>query len=238
MSVDARLVRGGVIGAWALFFVLLWQTGTSDRYLGSRTQWVVPFGAIVLTLAACSSTPTVTPGPAETGRRSRSRRQSAYSRCWLRWPRSCSPRTQPSDRSQPHARAGRTYFMTARPPPPATPADVSFLDIRVAEGDDDFALDAGIHSGLRVRLLGFVSGSNRTFPPGPSSLPASTSPAALPTRCRSEYRSTARTAPPFQARHLARGDRHARETREPLVVVVDRIVGSPEPSHPYLSFRT
>ncbi len=38
MSVDARIVRGGVIGAWALFFLLLWQTGTSDRYLGSRTQ--------------------------------------------------------------------------------------------------------------------------------------------------------------------------------------------------------
>jgi hypothetical protein len=52
MSIDARIARGGVLALWAIFFVLLWWTGTSGRYLGTRTQWIVPFGAVVLALAS------------------------------------------------------------------------------------------------------------------------------------------------------------------------------------------
>ena len=41
MSVDARIARGGVLGLWAVFFLVLWASGTSGRYLGPRTQWIV-----------------------------------------------------------------------------------------------------------------------------------------------------------------------------------------------------
>jgi hypothetical protein len=67
MNVDARILRGGVLALWAGFFIVLWTTGTSDRYLGSRTQWVVPFGAVVLTLATCCMR-TSTRAVAATGR--------------------------------------------------------------------------------------------------------------------------------------------------------------------------
>jgi uncharacterized repeat protein (TIGR03943 family) len=238
MSVDARIVRGGVIGAWALFFLLLWQTGTSDRYLGSRTQWVVPFGAIVLTLAVLvyaygyarargsGSTLTLT---------------EAVSLFALLAPLAAILLA-------PHAalgsfaasrKGGGTYFLSARPPPPATPADVSFLDIRIAEGDDDFALDAGIHSGLRVRLLGFVSGS-KYVPAGTFELArfyvaccvADAMPVGVPIDSSSLRRHRFKSDSWLEVT----GSLEHRGKR--LVVVADRIVSSPEPPHPYLSFRT
>src|SRR6266550_3177740 len=51
MTVDARLARGGALVVWAVFFFALWLTGSTDRFLGTRTEWIVPFGAIVLALA-------------------------------------------------------------------------------------------------------------------------------------------------------------------------------------------
>ena len=48
--------RGGarvlVLLAWAGFFAWLWVTGETSRYLGARTSWVVPFGAVVVGLAS------------------------------------------------------------------------------------------------------------------------------------------------------------------------------------------
>ena len=52
MGLPARPARALVLIAWAGFFVSLWMVGDSDRYLGPRTTWVVPFGAITLSLAA------------------------------------------------------------------------------------------------------------------------------------------------------------------------------------------
>jgi uncharacterized repeat protein (TIGR03943 family) len=54
VSLPARSVRWWVLLAWAAFFVMLWVTGETTRYLGPRTEWVVPFGAIALTLAAAA----------------------------------------------------------------------------------------------------------------------------------------------------------------------------------------
>ena len=48
--------RGGarvlILLAWGGFFWWLWLTGETSRYLGSRTAWVVPFGALAIGLAA------------------------------------------------------------------------------------------------------------------------------------------------------------------------------------------
>jgi uncharacterized repeat protein (TIGR03943 family) len=52
MGLRARPARALVLVAWAGFFVSLWAGGDADRYLGPRTTWVVPFGAITLSLAA------------------------------------------------------------------------------------------------------------------------------------------------------------------------------------------
>jgi len=52
MRLDQRSVRALALVAWAGVFAWLWTSGESVRYLGPRTQWVVPVGAIGLTLAA------------------------------------------------------------------------------------------------------------------------------------------------------------------------------------------
>jgi uncharacterized repeat protein (TIGR03943 family) len=48
----AGSTRTLVLAVWAAVFVLLWATDEGLRYLGPRTQWVIPFGAIALTAAA------------------------------------------------------------------------------------------------------------------------------------------------------------------------------------------
>ena len=52
MRLDLRSIRALALVAWAGVFAWLWISGESVRYLGPRTQWVVPVGAIGLTLAA------------------------------------------------------------------------------------------------------------------------------------------------------------------------------------------
>ena len=163
MSVDARIARGGVLGLWAVFFLVLWASGTSGRYLGPRTQWIVPFGAVVLALATI-----------------------AYAYGYLRARRSGPTLTLREAASLfallvplaavslvPHAalgsyaasRKGGIGFAFVRPHAPAKPSEASFLDIRIAEGDSGFADQAGIKNGVRVRLLGFVVGT-KGMPPG------------------------------------------------------------------------
>jgi putative membrane protein len=52
MRLDRRSIRALALVAWAGVFAWLWMSGESVRYLGPRTQWVVPVGAIGLALAA------------------------------------------------------------------------------------------------------------------------------------------------------------------------------------------
>ena len=238
MSVDARIARGGALAAWAFFFLLLWTTGATSRYLGSRTQWVVPFGAVVLTLAllayAYSYARARRSGPALTLR-------EAVSLFALLVPLAAVILV-------PHAalgsfaaarKGGGTYFLSARPPPPATPADVSFLDIRVAEGDADFAEDAGIHPGLRIRLLGFVTGS-KEVPPGTFELArfyvaccvADAQPVGVPIDGSALQRHS------FKPDSWLQVTGSLKQRGKRFVVVADRIQHVSEPSQPYLSFRT
>jgi putative membrane protein len=52
MRLDLRSIRAIGLAAWGALFGWLWLSGESVRYLGPRTQWVVPLGAVGLTLAA------------------------------------------------------------------------------------------------------------------------------------------------------------------------------------------
>jgi uncharacterized repeat protein (TIGR03943 family) len=49
--VTATGCRVVALGAWAAFFTWLWIGGSARDFVGARTSWVVPFGAIVLALA-------------------------------------------------------------------------------------------------------------------------------------------------------------------------------------------
>ena len=60
MSIDRqRLIRLIVFGAWAAYFDWMWLSGEWSRFIGPRTAWVVPFGAIALTLLTVAYAPTV-----------------------------------------------------------------------------------------------------------------------------------------------------------------------------------
>jgi uncharacterized repeat protein (TIGR03943 family) len=63
MSLDLRTLRALTLAAWAALFTWLWASGESVRYLGPRTQWVVPVGAIGLTLAAAGYLRATRDGP-------------------------------------------------------------------------------------------------------------------------------------------------------------------------------
>jgi uncharacterized repeat protein (TIGR03943 family) len=52
VSITPRLARATALAVWASFFAALWFSGDRDRYLGSRTMWVIPFGAAVTALIA------------------------------------------------------------------------------------------------------------------------------------------------------------------------------------------
>jgi uncharacterized repeat protein (TIGR03943 family) len=47
----ARVAVAVTVAAWAGLFWFIWLTGRVVFYLGTRTHWVVPLGAIVLTVA-------------------------------------------------------------------------------------------------------------------------------------------------------------------------------------------
>jgi uncharacterized repeat protein (TIGR03943 family) len=233
MTVDARIARGGALAVWAVFFIGLWLTGTSDRFLGTRTQWIVPFGAVVLALAVL-----------------------AYGYGYLR-SRRRGPRLTLREASGlfalliplaavalvPHAALGSyaaahkgtgSFFLSARPPVPSKPADASFLDIRIAEGDHTFAGNAGIEPGLHVRLLGFVTGS-KDVPAGTFEIArfyiscciADAQAVGVPIAGRSPKRDTLLVVSGTLAR---RGKR--------FVVEPSKIQRVDAPAQPYLSFRT
>ncbi|HEX5949870.1 MAG TPA: TIGR03943 family protein [Actinomycetota bacterium] len=55
----SRLAGAAVLGAWAVLFWWLMLTGRQNLYLSTRTQWVVPVGATLLSLAALGRLATV-----------------------------------------------------------------------------------------------------------------------------------------------------------------------------------
>ena len=239
MSVDARIARGGVLGLWAVFFVVLWWSGTSDRYLGSRTQWIVPFGAVVLTLAALA----YGYGYFRARRRGPSLTlREATSLFALLVPLAAVLLV-------PHAalgsfaatRKGGITFPLARPAAPSAPSQASFLDIRIAEGDRDFAAEAGIRDGAHVRLLGFVTRS-RDVPAGTFELArfyvacciADAEAVGVPIDGRAQAVRQGRFEHDTWLDVTGSLERRGKR----FIVAADRITRVPTPKQPYLSFRT
>jgi putative membrane protein len=232
VSVDARIARGGVLGLWALFFVVLWATGTSDRFLGPRTQWIVPFGAVVLSLAtlayAYGYVRSRRSGPSLT------LREAASLFALLVPLAAVSLVPHAALGSYAASRKGGISFAFVRPHAPAEPSQASFLDIRIAEGDRGFAADAGIRPGLRVRLLGFVVGS-KDVPRGTFQLTrfyiacciADAEAVGVPVQGRGPQPNTWLEVTGALAR---RGKR--------FVVVPDTVTRVRAPKQPYLSFQT
>jgi uncharacterized repeat protein (TIGR03943 family) len=157
VTLDRRGVRTLVLIIWSGFLLWMWLTGETVRYLGPRTSWLVPFGALALALAAV---------------------------IWIRAPHDDEPPRRLSlaetlgfaalllpvafalllSTTQLGAMAA-SKKLTARGIDPSAlaslasknAATVGFVQIQVAEHNKKFADESGIHAGSTVRLLGFVS---------------------------------------------------------------------------------
>ncbi len=238
MTVDARRVRLAVVAIWAVFFLALWLTDSSDRFVGSRTQWVVPFGGCALALTAFLY------GAALMRSRTNSRPltlREAGGLVGLLCPVVVVllvPNGTLGSFAASRKGSG-DLFLRAAPPPPASPDDVSFLEIRIAEGDSAYAAESDIRTGLRVRLVGIPTSSGRV-PPGtfelarfyvgccvadaiPVGVPIDPAGHAQPAIVDDTWLSVTGTL-------KLRGKRY--------VVVADRIQEAHKPRHPYLNLHS
>ena len=156
VTLDARNLRILVLSSWCAFLAWLWLTGETLRYLGPRTQWLVPFGALTLAAATLS---------------------------YARATGSQAPRSRPSFRETAGLAAlllpivagtllantqlgalAASKKVTARGIDPSALAELasrnaaqlSFLEVDVAGHNTKFARESGIEPGRPARLVGFV----------------------------------------------------------------------------------
>jgi putative membrane protein len=160
---SGRALRTIVLAAWTTFFIYLSVTGEIRRYLGPRTYWVVPFGAIVLgaaTIAHAVMLRRVDPSPRPSVRELFGHLALvAPLLAVLVVPAPVLGALAANKKSTGGALAGVSSVV---PPDPSADREVSFLEIHWANGSKEFADAMGIFDGFDVSLVGFVSRSAET----------------------------------------------------------------------------
>lgn len=157
MNMDlSRTGRAVVLAAWAGFFVYLWISGEMTRYLGPRTLWVIPFGAVVLSLAAAAHVAALrgtgprVPSPAEV---------AGFVVlvlpivAVLLVPHASLGAHAVSKKNAAAGGIGAAPALEPR----GTGTAVSFMDIHLASTSDEYARAVGIDDGVDVSLTGFVT---------------------------------------------------------------------------------
>jgi uncharacterized repeat protein (TIGR03943 family) len=155
MTLDRRNVRILVIVTWSAFLLWLWLTGETVRYLGPRTEWLVPFGGLALGLAAAAYARTPADKPP-----ARLALGETFGLLALLVPVAAGLLLA---QTQLGALAA-SKKLTARGIDPTALAELAsrnasqlgFVQVRAAEHNADFAAESGIEPGREVRLVGFV----------------------------------------------------------------------------------
>jgi putative membrane protein len=156
MRLDLRAVRALGLVAWGALFGWLWLTGESVRYLGPRTQWVVPVGAVGLTLAAIAylhatrDTPSSRPRPLEiAGLVALIAPILAAATLAHAQLGSLAASNKLSSRGIDASALARLASKDAR--------GIGFLQLNAAGRDAGLSRELGLEAGKPVRLVGFVS---------------------------------------------------------------------------------
>lgn len=143
-----RILRGVVLIAWGAFFVWLLVSGEVLRYIGPRTQWVVVFGAITLTIASLG----FWSSRHEEG-------SSVLGVAVMLLPIvAVLVVPKPSLGSLAASRKISGGPVVNLQPQPLEPGDeVSFPEIEYASESEEYATTNGITEGFEVELTGFVT---------------------------------------------------------------------------------
>lgn len=158
---DKHSARAGALGLWSLVFAWLWLSGEMTRYLGPRTFWVAPFGAVALGGAA-----TVTAA----GARRSSDRDELSAGDGARFGVLLLPLVAmlavPGAQLGSQAAANKApsgILVGAAAAAPGAPGSgpIGFRDIYYAGQSERYALERGLSDGMGVNLTGFI-----THPPG------------------------------------------------------------------------
>jgi uncharacterized repeat protein (TIGR03943 family) len=151
-----RCLRALLSGMWAAFFIYLWWSNEQVRYIGPRTLWVIPFGAISLSLATIAHFPFL-----------RSREPTAVRRSELVGAiitilpialvvMAPAPELGSLAASKKSGTTGLASAIAFAPPVDGG-RDVSFIDVHYAGLSEEYALSAGIVDGRPLTLTGFVT---------------------------------------------------------------------------------
>jgi uncharacterized repeat protein (TIGR03943 family) len=219
--------------AWTAFFAWLYFSGQMSRYLGPRTYWVVPFGAIALGLATLAHLFTL---------RSDNPRRPSWGEAagWivlllpmlaiLAVPSPDLGALAASRKTQ----AGGIAGGVAQPEPVAG-VEIRFLEISYSEESEEYANAIGATDGKEVKLTGFVSevdgGAEGTFGLARFYVSCCAADAIPYTVAVDPSQAGSETYERDTWLHVS-GALERRE--EKLVVVADSIEETEEPDNPYL----
>lgn len=145
-----RALQASMISIWAGFFVWLLLSREVYRYIGPRTQWVVVFGAIMLTVAAV----------AHWFRRPHPERADGTAGLLVMLVPIVAVLVvpEPSLGSLAASRKlGGGPVVALQPQPVGDGGEISFAEIEYASESSEYAAAIGITDGYEVRLTGFVT---------------------------------------------------------------------------------
>jgi uncharacterized repeat protein (TIGR03943 family) len=157
MTIDpGRLIRALALAAWAAFFLYLWFSGQSVDYVGRRTAWVVPFGAIVLTAATLVYLPTVRVR-GDSRRPSLSEITSAIALTAPLFVLFIVPSPTLGSLAADRKGAGDNARRAIKPPDAGSDRPITLADLAWASTVPEFRESRGIRDGTQVDFTGFVS---------------------------------------------------------------------------------
>lgn len=150
-------LRAMVLLLWTAFLVWLSLSGEGDRYVGSRTRWVIVFGVIVVGWAAILQVRSLLAGMGTDERADRAE--------WIRSTSLLIPLLTvlliPDPRLGADAADRKTFggssAIGAFAPRPDPGGEVSFPEIVHASRSSEYAEALGIAEGFELELIGFVT---------------------------------------------------------------------------------
>ena len=234
--IDGRRALGGLIlVVWSVFFSWLWISGEMSRYLGPRTYWVVPFGAIALGVAGLMHvftlrSPTQQPGPSMV---------DVVGAVMLVVPLiavATVPNADLGTLAASRKSAGGPVITESLTTGALEPVeDPTFRDVTYAEESQRYAEAIGVTDGTEVELTGFVDESTGA-PKGTFQLTrfyvSCCAADAIPYSVAVDPNGQTPTPPETDSWATVSGRLESREGR--LVVMADAFEIVPEPEEPYL----